>query len=150
MRSLKRRLFVMGCSALIGYGQASADDLSEVVKILGWLNRPEVLALQRAADSLLVVTEGPSRRSVATGKVFEYLNAKRPILVLGEGTEAARIVLEAGAGIATSATDPTQIEAALRSLLTDAPSVDGSDRALERYTYPRLVARLAEVIEEVV
>ena len=106
--------------------------------------------MQRDASALVLLDWFDPRHGVLTGKVFEYLNARRPILVLGEGTEAARIVLEAGAGIATSATDPTQIEAALRSLLTDAPSVDGSDRALERYTYPRLVARLAEVIEEVV
>jgi glycosyltransferase involved in cell wall biosynthesis len=127
----------------------AADDLSGLVKVTGWLERSRALALQRAADTLLVVTEGPSRRSVATGKVFEYLAAKRPILVLGEGTEAARIVLDAGAGIATSASDPVEIEASLRQLLSDPPGVDGGDDVLDRYSYPRLVERLAALIEDV-
>jgi hypothetical protein len=127
----------------------AADDLSGLVKVVGWLERSRALALQRAADTLLVVTEGPSRRSVATGKVFEYLAAKRPILVLGEGTEAARIVLDAGAGIATSASDPMEIEASLRQLLSDPPGVDGGDDVLDHYSYPRLVERLAALIEDV-
>ena len=128
----------------------AADDLAGLVKTVGWLERPRALALQRAADSLLVVTEGPSRSSVATGKVFEYLGARRPIVVLGEGTEAARIVADAGAGLATSASDPVAIAEALRLILTDAPKVDGRDEVLERYSYPRLVERLATLIEEIV
>ena len=118
--------------------------------MVGWLERPRALALQRAADSLLVVTEGPSRASVATGKVFEYLGAKRPIVVLGEGTEAARIVADAGAGIATSASDPDEIADTLRRVLADTPKVDGRNEVLERYSYPRLVERLAALIEEIV
>lgn len=127
----------------------AADDLAGLVKVVGWLERPRALALQRAADTLLVVTEGPSRRSVATGKVFEYLAAKRPILVLGEGTEAARIVAGAGAGTATSASDPRAIATGLQAALEGASEVDGRDEVLERYSYPRLVERLAALIEEI-
>ena len=43
----------------------------------------------------LSITEGSTRRSVATGKLFEYLAARRPVLVLGEGTAAADIVRSA-------------------------------------------------------
>jgi glycosyltransferase involved in cell wall biosynthesis len=128
----------------------AADDLAGLVKTVGWLERPQALALQRAADSLLVVTEGPIRPSVATGKVFEYLAAKRPIVVLGEGTEAARIVVEAGAGVSTSASDPASIAKALRGVVEDTPRVAGRDEVLERYSYPRLVERLAALIEEIV
>ena len=39
-------------------------------------------------------------RSVATGKLFEYLGRGRPVLVLGEDSEAARIVAGADAGAA--------------------------------------------------
>jgi glycosyltransferase involved in cell wall biosynthesis len=127
----------------------AADDLAGLVKVVGWLPRPRALAIQRAADTLLVVTEGSSRRSVATGKVFEYLAARRPILVLGEGTEAARIVADAGAGTATSARDPGAIATSLRAAIEGALEVDGRDEVLERYSYPRLVERLAALIEEI-
>ena len=77
-----------------------APDLVELVRFVGWVERPRALALQRAADTLLVVTEGAGRRSVATGKLYEYLAASRPILVLGDETEAGRIVTETGSGLA--------------------------------------------------
>jgi hypothetical protein len=112
------------------------------------LDRTRTLRLQRAADSLLVVTEGASRRSVATGKLFEYLAAKKPILVLGDETEAARIVNETGAGFATSAIDPVQIAAALRRLLTSPPGLAAAE-SLEPYAHPAIAARLAQVIEQV-
>jgi glycosyltransferase involved in cell wall biosynthesis len=127
----------------------AAPDLDGLVKVVGWLERPRALALQSAADTLLVVTEGASRSSVATGKVFEYLAARKPILVLGEGTEAARIVADAGAGSATSASDPGAIASGLRAALEGAPTVESRDEALERYSYPRLVERLAALIEEI-
>src|SRR5919202_1240780 len=87
----------------------AAPDLAGFVRSVGMLERPQALGLQRAADWLLVVTEGAARRSVATGKLFEYLAARRPILVLGAETEAARIVAEARAGFATSAEDAGEI-----------------------------------------
>jgi glycosyltransferase involved in cell wall biosynthesis len=119
------------------------------VRWVGTLDRERTLALQRAADALLVVTEGPTRGSVATGKLFEYLAARRPILVLGDGTEAARIVREAGAGTATSASDPVAIAAAVRALVEDPPPPPAPE-AIERYALPSVAARLAELVAEVV
>jgi glycosyltransferase involved in cell wall biosynthesis len=120
-----------------------------LVRWVGALDRGRTLALQRAADALLVVTEGATRRSVATGKLFEYLGARRPILVLGEETEAARIVVEAGAGRVTSATDPSAIAESLRSLVDDPPPAP-EPAAVERYGFPAIADRVAELVEEVV
>jgi glycosyltransferase involved in cell wall biosynthesis len=127
--------------------EAAAD--RGLLRWVGALDRPRALALQRAANALLVVTEGSTRRSVATGKLFEYLAARRPILVLGEETEAARIVLEADAGRATSASDPRAIAGALRALVDDPPPAPEAD-AVERYGFPAIAARVAELVEEVV
>ena len=125
------------------------EDVAETVRTVGALERPRALGLQRAADALLVITEGSTRRSVATGKLFEYLAAQRPILVLGNETEAARIVADAGAGFATAAEDPQEIAAALRRLLES--DLSGADRkALERYAYPKLAEEYSAVIEAVV
>jgi hypothetical protein len=84
---------------------------------------------------------------VATGKLFEYLAAQRPILVLGEQTEAARIVAETRTGVATSATDPDAIAAALRRLPELVP--DGDSDAVGRYSYPVLAERYARLIDDV-
>jgi glycosyltransferase involved in cell wall biosynthesis len=129
-------------------GLIEAGEADGLLRWVGALDRPRTLALQRAADSLLVVTEGARRRSVATGKLFEYLAAGRPILVLGEETEAARIVRETGAGSATSATDAETIARALDQLVERAPARP-DEQAVERYAFPAVAARLAELVEEV-
>jgi glycosyltransferase involved in cell wall biosynthesis len=126
----------------------ATPDLADTIRLVGWLERPPALALQRAADTLLVLTEGAGRRSVATGKLFEYLAAGRPILVLGEETEAARIVTETGSGFAASASDPRAISEALRRVV-NAPSPPAGPEVAHEYAYPALVDRLAGVIERV-
>jgi glycosyltransferase involved in cell wall biosynthesis len=127
----------------------AAPDLDGTVRAAGWLERPRALRLQRAADSLLLLTEGSSRRSVATGKLFEYLLAGRPVLVLGEETEAARIVAETGTGLATSAVDPQAIAEALKRLVESKWSRDADDDAIDRYSWTSLGNRYAELIERV-
>jgi glycosyltransferase involved in cell wall biosynthesis len=126
-----------------------AADLTDIVRPVGTLDRPRTLQLQQAADALLVVlTEGSARRA-ATGKLFEYLATEAPILVVGEGNEAARIVAETGTGFATSGSDPSLIASALERLVTSPPS--RRDRsAVEQFSYPYVARRYAELIQEVV
>ncbi|HXZ56492.1 MAG TPA: glycosyltransferase [Gaiellaceae bacterium] len=123
-------------------------DLAGIVRCVGSLERSDVLRLQRAADALLILTEGAKRPSVATGKLFEYLAADRPILVLGEETEAARIVRETGTGSSTSATDPRRIADALAQLpVSPPPPRDAA--AVQAYAFPELAARYLDLVERV-
>jgi glycosyltransferase involved in cell wall biosynthesis len=119
-----------------------------VVRWVGSLDRAQTLALQRRADTLLVLAQGASGPSVATGKLFEYLGAGRPILVLGERTAAAEIVRSAGAGIVASATDPDAIAAALERLVADPPPPP-EPGAVETYSFPAVAEKLGALIEEV-
>jgi glycosyltransferase involved in cell wall biosynthesis len=118
------------------------------VRLAGPLTRPDVLALQRAADALLVIIRD-DRPDVATGKLYEYFAARKPILVLGKGTEAARLVEHTGAGLAVSARDVDGIAAALRKLLggeIQAPAL----AAVERFSYARLAEKMSEVVEDAI
>ena len=127
-----------------------AADLADIVRPVGTLDRPRTLQLQRAADALLVVlTEGSARRA-ATGKLFEYLATEAPILVLGEDSEAARIVAETGSGFAVSRSDPNLIASALERLMASPSESPRSTAAVERYSYRHVARRYAELIEEVV
>jgi glycosyltransferase involved in cell wall biosynthesis len=126
-----------------------AADLLDTVRAVGTLDRPRTLQLQHAADALLVLSEGSSRR-VATGKLFEYLATDVPILVLGDDSEAARIVAETGAGFATSGSDPDLIASALERLIASPPERPRDTAAVEPYSYPHVAQRYAELIEDVV
>jgi len=119
-----------------------------VVRWVGSLGREQTLALQRRADTLLVLAQGASGPSVATGKLFEYLGAGRPILVLGDGTAAAEIVRSVGAGLVASATDPAEIAAALERVVEDPPP-PAEPSAVEPYALPAVAEKLAALIEEV-
>ena len=110
----------------------------------GILGRDETLKLQRNAD-VLVVLIGDDKPGVATGKIFEYLAAGRPILVVGERNVAAMIVEQTGTGIAT-ATTPQAIAAGLVKLLRGdayAPNLE----AINAYSWPVLARRFEDVIE---
>jgi len=126
----------------------TAPNLAEIVRTTGALDRARTLGLQRQADTLVVVTGGAARRSVATGKLFEYLAADRPILVLGEETEAARIVRETRSGFIASADRPEEIAKALQRALDESPPA--ADRsAVARYAYPEIADEYAALLERV-
>lgn len=120
-----------------------APDLAGSVSHAGNLPRDEALGLQREADALLLLTAG-NRRGEATGKLFEYLGAERPILVLGERSEAARIVGGAGAGLIAPADEPGEIARALERIASGALPTESAPRA---YSYPEIASRFAELVE---
>ncbi len=117
------------------------------VVLAGSLGRDDALALQREADALLLLAS--SRRSqLANFKLFEYMAANRPILALAAGTEAGRIVAEAG-GEVVSGDDPEAIAGALRRLaegVAQAPSAE----ARRHYSYPAVAERMADVVERAI
>jgi glycosyltransferase involved in cell wall biosynthesis len=124
-------------------------------RAVGSMSRSRALALQRHADGLLVLTSG-HRRGEATQKIYEYLATGRRILVLGEETEAARIVREAEAGAVTSATDPEAIAGALGDMVRRLESDDGARDAaahsirIDGYSYANLASAMAEQVERAI
>jgi glycosyltransferase involved in cell wall biosynthesis len=128
--------------------QLEAPDLRGIVRTVGSLDRWGALRLQHQADSLLVIANGKRERSVATGKLFEYLGARKPVVVLGDQSAAARIVEETSAGVTTSGSDPEAIAQTLQWLAEgDLPTV--SEEAASRYSYPAIAERYVELIERV-
>jgi glycosyltransferase involved in cell wall biosynthesis len=127
----------------------AAHDLAGLVRTTGPLDHRHALGLQREADTLLVITGGAARRSVATGKLFEYLAAHRPILVLGDETAAAEIVVETKTGETTSASDPEAVASALLRALASGNSLDERSVGVERYSYDSISRQYAELVEDV-
>ncbi len=110
------------------------------IVVAGTLDRTDALALQRTADALLLLASS-RRTQLLNFKVFEYLAAGPPILALAGGTEAGRVVAEAG-GQAVRADDPQAIVDALRRLVAgDLPPPDPDAR--ECYSYPAVAELMA-------
>ncbi len=122
----------------------STDVAPAQITVAGSLERSRALALQRAADALLLVAH-PVRSQLANFKLYEYLSAGPPILALAAGTEAGSVALEAG-GEALPAGDPAAI---VRGLVATArrelrPS-DPEVRA--EHAYPAVAERMGQAIE---
>ena len=59
-------------------------NLNKIIKLHGLIPRNQVIEKQRQAQILLLLNwNDPNEKGVYTGKVFEYLSAKRPILAVG-------------------------------------------------------------------
>ena len=59
-------------------------NLSSIINLHGLIQRNQVIDKQRQAQILLLLNwNDPNEKGVYTGKVFEYLSAKRPILAVG-------------------------------------------------------------------
>lgn len=141
---------------LVLAGRLTSDDeallaeaeLGDSVRHLGLLERGAALALQQRAGALLLLTGRD--RSEATGKLFEYLHAGRPILALATANEAARIVTSTGTGVCVAPTDEEQIVAALREVARGRLDDGFAPRGLERFTYPAPAAAVAALVEEAI
>jgi glycosyltransferase involved in cell wall biosynthesis len=73
-----------------------------IVKVFNPVAREESLILQREADALLFLESPstPGREGILTGKLFEYLATRKPILAIGVRPESlvGEIIVECDAG----------------------------------------------------
>jgi glycosyltransferase involved in cell wall biosynthesis len=113
---------------------------------LGNLPRARALALQRAADVLLVLTSG-TRVQEVTGKLFEYLATGHPVVALADAhaNDAGRIVRETGGGIVVPNTLDAAREALRRIAAGELPAP--APNAVAAYSYPGVAERMADAIE---
>jgi len=105
--------------------QAARMGVAERVEIKGPVPFTEVTRLQREADVLLMLIWTDLReRGVFTGKLFEYLGARRPILAVGPSQDvAAQLILGRQAGAVLK--DPARIAAQLSDWLAQKNSAQG-------------------------
>jgi glycosyltransferase involved in cell wall biosynthesis len=155
LRTLAAEPEVARRQRLVIAGRPSEEDerdlrelASPLVRHLGVLSRPDARALQRSADGLVLITS--HNRSEATGKLFEYIGARRPVLALAADNEAARIVSETGIGLTVAPDDEPAIAAVLRDVAGGALARAYAPRDLEDYIYPAPALKVEAEIEAAV
>lgn len=106
-----------------GPSMANLDELIEIYKVSQWVrnigmkSREDSLRIQRDANVLVFLEwHDPSASFVLTGKLFEYLYAKRPILGIGvqKDGDAGKLMIQSGVGTVVG-TD----EGAIKEFLID-------------------------------
>jgi len=121
----------------------------EVVRFTDLVARREALRYQKSADLLLLVAP-PEARSVATGKIFEYLAASKPILALTEGTVAEDIIKKTGTGICINPSDTEKIGLFLKKFIEQYPKCDfykPITEEINKFSRLRLAEELAKIFD---
>jgi glycosyltransferase involved in cell wall biosynthesis len=77
------------------------NNLAEITQIKGYVPHKESIEFQKKAQVLLLLIPNvPKSAGILTGKLFEYITAKRPILALGpENGDLAVILQNTNAGV---------------------------------------------------
>lgn len=146
---------------------ADSPTLAPVVERERFLRHDDVLAQQAAADLLLLyVAPGRGSQGVYTGKVFEYVASRRPVLALAPHDNVCVDLLAAATATDArrggSRVDPDDV-AAIASALLDAwrtwrdaggrdgvgvPSVEVPSEVMARIDRGAIAARLADVLQD--
>ena len=124
------------------------------IETIPYLDHKDVSKYQASSQVLLLsINEVPSAKGIITGKIFEYLLAKRPILAIGpEDGDAAMILKNTNAGTIVGFKNKTALKATILNLYKDykegvlfVKSID-----IEQYHRKNITSQLAEVIKKLV
>lgn len=135
------------------YQSVKEFKLSSYVNFIAYVAHKDVLAYQRASQVLLLaVNNVPSAKSVVTGKVFEYLQSKRPILGIGPlDGDLADILEETSSG---HMVDFNDLEAVKKVLLDYYRAFKKEElvlnsKGVEKYHRKSLTKKLAAILKDV-
>jgi colanic acid biosynthesis glycosyl transferase WcaI len=123
------------------------------VRFVDFQPRERLADVLAAGDIHVVPLRRGLARSSVPSKAYSILAAGRPVVAsVDEGSEVARLVEKAGAGLAVPPDDPSTFSAALTALLDDpvrARAMGAAGRAfVERWASPAVVAGRYEALFE--
>jgi len=125
------------------------------VRFLPFRPVEQVPCVMRAGDVHIVTVRRGLEGVVVPSKLYSILAAGRPVLAVAPpATDAARIVVESGCGLAADPDDPPTVAAAIRELRRDPARLAEMGRrareAAARFTRTNELQRFVGTIEEVI
>jgi glycosyltransferase involved in cell wall biosynthesis len=123
-------------------------NLSHLVEVLGYIPHERAVAeMVNASLLLLAIPDSPDNKGIVTGKFFEYLAARRPILAIGpKGGDVDRMVRECKAGQLFSYDEGDQMNQYILDLFgaVNNGTFQSQTTGAERYTRRNLTSELIE------
>jgi hypothetical protein len=131
----------------------SSSGLNEQLRNLGYLPHNEVFAYQQKSQVLLVcINEVPSANLIITGKIFEYLAAKRPVLAIGPKTgDLADIISHTHSGTVFEAHHYNELKEQVRSMYKDFSNncLRVQSKNIEQYHRREITRKLVHLIKKI-
>jgi hypothetical protein len=128
--------------------EANRFHVADFVSTSEPIPRSQLLRLMVEADALLLPSLHDTDRNALPMKLFEYIGARRPIIVFGPGDHlAARLVAQHGLGLVL--TDEASLERCLRDLVNgDDLVLAGGEEERAQFSRETTLATLASVVDE--
>lgn len=130
------------------------NGLKENTELVPYLPHEEVYEYQKKSQLLLLALNNvPSAKGIITGKIFEYLVAKRPILAIGpKDGDLAEILEETESGKIVDFEDVENLKIVLKEFYHDylKKELNVSSKGIHKYHRKELTKELAELIKNTV
>lgn len=121
--------------------------------IIDYLPHNQVTLVQLQSQILLLlINNAPNSRSILTGKLFEYLAAKRPIVCIGPTDgDAAEIIKKSGSGVSVDFEDIERLENEIRRMYSDFKEnkLTTHNQNIDRYSRFSLTAEIVEQLNTI-
>lgn len=119
---------------------------------IDYLSHKEAIAKQNASQVLLLlINQSGNAKGILTGKFYEYLAAKRPILAVGPTDgDAAKVLTETGAGVMVDFYDEKATKQAIFDFynLFKTNTLNVQSKSVERFSRHNLTGDLALLLDE--
>lgn len=143
------KVVVAGGGSAYWRGRARIAGVPGALDHRGQVPRPEALRLQRDASALVAVEFAGTRDGVLSGKIFEYLRAEAPVLVVGKHGCVGDLVTAAGRGMCAASVD--EIAGVLRRVIDRVClGCVRDEQVIASYARERQSAHLVEIGEHLV
>jgi len=127
-------------------------ELTSKTKFIEYIPHNEVSDYQRSAQVLLLpINNVSSAKGIITGKIFEYLQANRPILAIAPiDGDLAEIINETKSGTVIEFNDAATLKETIRNMYLDYQdnSLHSTSQNIEKYHRKELTKKLVEAIKE--
>ena len=134
--------------------EISKYNLAKNVEIVNYVSHNKVIEYQKKSQVLLLIVNNvPSARGIITGKIFEYLMVKRPILAIApKNGDLAKIIDETNSGYVVDFKEREQLKMIIldlyskfknKKLIVDSKNIDQFHRR-------ELTKKVSEIIKSIV
>jgi len=124
------------------------------LNLIDYIPHQQVITHQKSAQILLLlVNNTPNAKGIITGKIFEYLQAKRPILAIAPTDgDLAKIIHNTQSGIVVNFKDKKAVKKAILSYYLNYKNntLQICPKNIEKYHRKELTKKLASVIYKLV
>lgn len=133
--------------------EISKHDLIENVGFVDYVTHDKVIEFQKKAQVLLLLVNNvPSAKGIITGKIFEYLMAKRPILAIAPADgDLAAILQNTNAGKVVDFEDNVLLKKNILNLYNKFKqgNLDVESKNIEQFHRKQLTKKVAEIINSI-